>query len=74
MDGATLHEVKELLGHPDADMTLRYSHLAPERLRDAVSRLERVFGVENGQLAEMTGSLQSRCEELESTDSLSRKE
>ena len=44
MDGATLLEVKELLGHKTIDMTLRYAHLAPGRLRDAVSRLDRIFG------------------------------
>ena len=44
MDGATPMEVKELLGHRDLKMTLRYAHLAPGRLRDAVSRLDKVFG------------------------------
>ena len=44
MDGATLVEVKELLGHHDITMTMRYAHLAPGRLRDAVGRLDRVFG------------------------------
>jgi integrase len=41
--GATLQEVKDLLGHSSLAMTLRYAHLAPERLRSAVSRLDEVI-------------------------------
>jgi len=44
MDGATLQEVKELLGHRTISMTLRYAHLAPGMLRNAVSRLDKRFG------------------------------
>jgi site-specific recombinase XerD len=39
MRGVTLKELQELLGHASLAMTLRYSHLAPERLRSAVGRL-----------------------------------
>lgn len=35
----SLYEVKELLGHSDIAMTQRYSHLADETLRNAVSKL-----------------------------------
>lgn len=59
MDGATLQEVKELLGHQTISMTLRYAHLAPGRLRNAVSRLDKVFGVEKESLSE-AGSRGSR--------------
>lgn len=38
--GATLQEVKDLLGHSSLAMTLRYGHLAPEHLRSAVARLD----------------------------------
>jgi integrase len=38
--GATLQEVKDLLGHKSLAMTLRYGHLAPEHLRTAVARLD----------------------------------
>ena len=40
MRGRPLKEVQELLGHKAIRMTERYSHLAPERLRNAVARLE----------------------------------
>lgn len=40
--GATLQEVKELLGHHSLAMVLRYSHLSPEHLRSAVARLDAV--------------------------------
>jgi integrase len=40
MRGATLQEVKEILGHADLSMTLRYAHLSPAHLRGAVERLE----------------------------------
>ena len=39
-------------------MTLRYAHLAPGRLRDAVSRLDKVFGTieeSNGHVTEASG-------------------
>jgi hypothetical protein len=42
MRGVSLKELQELLGHAPLAMTMRYAHLAPERLRSAVSRLERL--------------------------------
>lgn len=38
--GVPLTEVRDLLGHSTVIMTERYAHLAPERVRDAVIRLE----------------------------------
>ena len=40
MDGNNLRTVGELLGHRDPRMTMRYSHLSPEHLKDAVTTLE----------------------------------
>jgi hypothetical protein len=40
MNGRPLKEVQELLGHASITQTERYSHLSPERLRDAVATLE----------------------------------
>jgi len=38
MAGVDLVSVKEILGHRDIQTTLRYTHLAPEHLLDAVNR------------------------------------
>jgi site-specific recombinase XerD len=43
MKGADLHTVGQLLGHKDLRMTARYSHLNPEYLGTAASKLDQIF-------------------------------
>ena len=41
MRGGSLQALKEILGHKDITMTLRYAHLAPDHLRREVAKTER---------------------------------
>jgi site-specific recombinase XerD len=40
MKGADLNTVRELMGHADMKMTLRYAHFAPESKLQAVKLLD----------------------------------
>jgi len=49
MKGVDIRTVQELLGHADIRMTLRYSHLSPAHLLDAVEKLaEKESGTGSG--------------------------
>ena len=37
MDGVDLYAVKEILGHQDIHTTMRYAHLSPGYLQDAIN-------------------------------------
>lgn len=43
MNGVDLMTIKELLGHKDIKMTMRYAHLSPDHKRLAVQKLESVY-------------------------------
>jgi integrase len=45
MGGWNIRTVQTLLGHKDLRMTMRYSHLSPEHLREAVNTLETSLSV-----------------------------
>ncbi|MGJ8516874.1 tyrosine-type recombinase/integrase [Carnimonas bestiolae] len=46
--GVPMMEIKDLLGHSSVTMTEKYAHLSPNRVRDAVNKLQSRFGhVEN---------------------------
>jgi integrase len=44
MAGADIHTVAQLLGHKDLRMAIRYQHLSPAYLADAVGKLDGVIG------------------------------
>jgi integrase len=43
IQGTSLYEIKELLGHKSIEMTERYAHLLPDVKRKAVNRLAETF-------------------------------
>lgn len=43
--GVPLNNIRELLGHGDMKVTMRYAHLAPNNLREAVKVLENRTGI-----------------------------
>jgi len=62
MSGVDLNTVRELMGHKDITMTLRYSHLAPSHKQQAVDVL--------GKKMETFWRLEPKIENVEKVDSL----
>lgn len=48
MRGVPLKAVQELLGHATIEMTMRYAHLSPHVIRDAVHLLDGMNGIPVG--------------------------
>src|SRR3990172_647614 len=43
MQGVDLKTVQQVMGHKDIKMTMRYSHLSPEYVQEAMERLDNVW-------------------------------
>jgi len=43
MQGVNIKTVQQILGHKDIKMTMRYSHLSPEYVHDAMEKLDRAW-------------------------------
>jgi integrase len=56
-DGVPLKAIQELLGHGTMQMTMRYAHLGPNNLRDAVSALDVVRVANSDSRQEATGQV-----------------
>jgi len=65
MRGVSMAELKELLGHSNLTMTMRYVHLAPAHLRAAVSRLA---GLTSGQVSDEVTSVRAHARAHEAVD------
>jgi site-specific recombinase XerC len=53
MSGVDLTTVRELLGHKDIKMTLRYSHLAPSHKVNAVNILDKTINAEKSTIQKL---------------------
>jgi integrase len=71
MRGGLIQALKEILGHADLKMTLRYAHLAPEHLRGEIVKTERRSpSIEN---VNVTITAQESLEEVLELESIAAK-
>ncbi len=67
MAGVGPRPIMELLGHRDRPMTVRYQHLAPGHLRDAMQALEHAATAHRAQTEETRGFATPRFEMVDDT-------
>ncbi|MFP6867776.1 MAG: tyrosine-type recombinase/integrase, partial [Nitrospinota bacterium] len=58
MAGVSQRAVMEILGHKDPRMTVRYQHLAPGHLKDAMGELDKTFEQDSEQGKRASGKTQ----------------
>jgi integrase len=58
--GRSLREVKEILGHSDIQITMRYAHLAPDHLRAAVASLDGILSWDTAATTSGDGGLRRK--------------
>jgi len=51
MNGGNLYDLQKILGHSKIEMTLRYAHLAPDHLAEAINIVN--FGDENSNVVSL---------------------
>ena len=73
MRGGSLQALKEILGHADLKMTLRYAHLAPDHLRGEMVKTEAQPQIVDAEPAsEITqGITHERAREVQSLEDVS---
>ena len=57
MQGVGLRTVQQVMGHKDIKMTMRYSHLSPEYVQEAMERLDSVWTLFGHQTSETTSRM-----------------
>ncbi len=61
MSGVDLFVLKELLGHRDIKMTMKYAHLSPEHRTKAVSVLDGIFSAQNNEAESVKCEAEATC-------------
>jgi site-specific recombinase XerC len=65
MGGVNLRTVQTLLGHKDLRMIMRYSHLSPEHLREAVQNLDKSLTTKRGKQRELGSAVNTLMPDCE---------